>query len=126
MATAKESTEVENLQEDEFKALSKEKARKIIAEQNNLTLSEDDPILALVTLHGAFIEDHKELLKGEIETIKTALRSTISESLEHIQIDSKKKEASSEATKKYDLNNILTSSAISFTFGLFLTLLIMK
>lgn len=52
--------------------LSVDEARDLIYRTHGVTVDKDDPMMWLVTLHGAMIEDYKDMLarhEGEIKTI---------------------------------------------------------
>ncbi len=59
--------------------LDPEEVRQLLMEKHDTALSEDDPILMLVTLQNAFTADYNRLLKRHHEALKKTMKTVLGE-----------------------------------------------
>ena len=58
--------------------LSIDAARKLISERHGRGMDADEPLMILVTLHGAFVKDYEKMLSHHTQAITTVISSAIS------------------------------------------------
>lgn len=76
---AEQATQAEQNDESSFKALSLSEAKVLILERHSINVSENDPVMMLVTLHEAFLKDQECALQRHNKAITSIMSSTVND-----------------------------------------------
>lgn len=87
---AEQATQTEQNDVSSFKALSLSEAKTLILERHRINVSENDPVMMLVTLHEAFLKDQECALERHNKAITVIMSSTVNDLRESLHAETQR------------------------------------